>query len=76
MPTTVTAEEMRGYLAEGCKGAHESLLRAWNILNAAKDLLRQKTPPEVVLELIEHMEQHSKSEFIYNGPLTSSRMDR
>lgn len=41
----------------GCRGVHESMLRAYHIVRKVKDLLSRKTPTDVVLELIAEMEQ-------------------
>lgn len=38
---------------------HESILRAWSILNEVKYLLREAVPANVILELIEDMEDAS-----------------
>lgn len=35
---------------------HESLLRAFHIVDKVRELLEQDTPPKVVLEMIELME--------------------
>lgn len=40
----------------GAKGVHESVLRAYNILEKVKHLLEEKTPSKIVLELIREME--------------------
>jgi hypothetical protein len=37
-------------------GTHESVLRAWHILEKTKELLRKSVPTDVVLELINLME--------------------
>lgn len=54
--TEVTAEEMREMLARGCRGAHESVMRSYQILGKVKRLLEMGTPVAVVLELIALME--------------------
>jgi hypothetical protein len=41
----------------GTRGVHESVLRAYQILEKAKDLMRRNTPVDVVLELIAEMER-------------------
>ena len=38
------------------QSTHESTLRAFNILAEVKRLLEMKTPPEVILDVIEVME--------------------
>jgi len=37
--------------------SHESLLRAFHILEYVKELLKIKTPPEVILEIIDTIEE-------------------
>ena len=44
------------YESDGQK-CHESLLRAFHIVDKVKELLEKNTPPSVVLELIEQMEK-------------------
>lgn len=41
---------------------HESLLRSFHILRKVKDLLGKGTPPDVVLEIIEHIESVQQSD--------------
>jgi hypothetical protein len=43
----------------GCSGVHESTLRAYQILEKAKDFMRRGTPSDVVLELIAEMEDRA-----------------
>lgn len=50
MPTDVRQ------IHEGSSGVHESVLRAYQILEKVKELLDAGTPTEVVMELIETME--------------------
>ena len=50
-PTDVTEIPM------GCRGVHESMLRAWHVVRKVEDLLRRGTPADVVLELIAEMEE-------------------
>lgn len=38
---------------------HESILRAWSILNEVKYLLQEGVPAKIILELIEDMEDCS-----------------
>lgn len=52
VPTVVSKDN----LGENSTGAHESILRSYNIVMKVKDLLRRKVPADVVLELIEEME--------------------
>ena len=54
-PTTITA------IPVGCRGVHESTLKAYQILGKVKELLHKKVPSEVVLELIEEMEEKGES---------------
>jgi len=39
-----------------CKGAHESMTRAYHIVEKVKELLAVNTPPIVIAEMIEIME--------------------
>lgn len=39
-----------------CTGVHESVLRAFQILDKVKHLLHRGTPADVILELIDEME--------------------
>lgn len=55
--TCIDREQMREWLDSNCRGAHESILRAYQILQKAKQLLRDGVPAHVVLELIEMMEE-------------------
>jgi len=41
----------------GSQGFHESLLRAYHIVEKVKELLKLGTPQEVILEIIEEIEQ-------------------
>lgn len=43
--------------------AHESTLRAYQILQKVKEWLENDTPPETILELIEFMESEPNTEF-------------
>jgi hypothetical protein len=54
-PTSLTREEVERDLDAARKptGWHESLLRSYQTLQKVKDLLRDGTPPRVVLEIIE-----------------------
>ena len=54
--TCISREDMEEMLASPCQGAHESLLRAYQILIKVKRLLDLGTPREVLLELIALME--------------------
>lgn len=38
------------------EGVHESIFRSYHILEKAKWMLQEGTPPQVVLDLIEEME--------------------
>ena len=48
-------------IPSGCKGVHESVLRAYQILRKTKELCKKGVPTDVILELIELME--SKNEW-------------
>jgi len=61
MQTSIEAEQMRQYLAEGCKGVHESVLRSYQILEKVKWLLQLQTSPRVIAELIDFMEAQIES---------------
>jgi hypothetical protein len=50
IPTCVDA------IPAGAKGVHESVLRAYQILERVKDYLRRGVPGDVTLELIKEME--------------------
>lgn len=50
LPTSVYS------IPTGCKGVHESTLRAFHILEEVKRLLTLGTPSEVILELIQEMQ--------------------
>ncbi len=56
--TTITREEMQEMLDYGTEGAHESLMRSYQILDKVKRMLQAGTPREVVLELIALMESN------------------
>jgi hypothetical protein len=56
LPTSVTRDELVEYHEQGVSGVHESVLRAFNILNKVKWLLDKKTDPDVIRELIYLME--------------------
>lgn len=51
--------EMRTTFKEVTQRCDESILRAYNILNEVKYLLREGVPAKVILELIEDMEDCS-----------------
>ena len=51
MPTTVDV------IPSGSTGVHESCLRAYQILEYAKHLLAENTPPTIVLEIIKGLEE-------------------
>lgn len=53
MPTTTNA--LKGLTAGD--NFHESLLRAWHIVEQAKSLLERGTPADVVLHIINHLEK-------------------
>jgi len=55
MPTVLKPEDVTD---SHCKGWHESLLRAFHILQKVKWLLEKGTDNEVVLELIRVMESN------------------
>lgn len=42
-------------LIDAPRGFHESLLRSYSIVTKVRELLKQGTPPEVVVELIDLM---------------------
>lgn len=52
MPTVVDRDK----IPLGCKGVHESTLRAYNILCKVKYYLYKKVPAEIISELIDEME--------------------
>lgn len=54
LPTVLTPDYIRPKI-DYCNGFHESLLRSYNVLQKVKNLLQNKVPPEVVLDLIEIM---------------------
>jgi hypothetical protein len=60
MPTTLTTPQMKAMIAEGCKGAHESTLRAFHIVNHIKYLLDIDTPAAVILDVLEIMEARAE----------------
>lgn len=49
-----TVVELSDYAS--CGGVHESVLRAYNIVNKVRDLLKRGVPADVILELIDEME--------------------
>ena len=56
MPTCIESERWKSGNLASCSGAHESILRAYHILERVKYLLDAKVPAEVVRELIQMME--------------------
>jgi uncharacterized protein YPO0396 len=54
--TVLSREAAKEGIDSGCKGFHESVLRAHQILQKVKWLLKQGTTNEVTLELIALME--------------------
>jgi len=57
--TSISAQQMREHLASGCAGIHESVMRSYQILEKVKWLLERDTHPEVLKELIDHMESEA-----------------
>jgi len=53
---------------------HESLLRAYQILEHVKHLLEIKTPQEVILDIIEEIESAKSDEFFCDDEL--NRLNR
>lgn len=51
MPTVVTEVPC------GCSGVHESVLRAYNILERVKEWLSSRVPADVILDLIDELEE-------------------
>lgn len=58
MPTTIELPNQK---------IHESVLRSYNIMQKVVDLLRLKTPHEVIIELIEEMTSRDGRRFIPPG---------
>ena len=56
MPTTISSKDLVNY-AGTTSGIHESILKSWNILCEVKIMLAKNTAPELILELITHMEE-------------------
>lgn len=56
METTIDRGNMEKFLASGCNGVHESVLRSYQILSKVKVLLEANTRQDLILELIELME--------------------
>lgn len=56
-PTDLSAERVKRGLMEGCRGFHESLTRGYQISQKVRELLQQGTPPAVVLEIMDVMEE-------------------
>ena len=56
LPTSLSSAYMKAILERGSSGAHESLMRSYQLVQHVKGWLRDGTPPNVVLELIEHVE--------------------
>jgi len=57
MPTCVET------IPAGCKGVHESTLRAYQILKKVKNFLERGVPQDVILELVEEMESAGTADF-------------
>ncbi len=55
LPTTIR---------EASGNTHESIMRAWNILEKVKDYLRRGVPQDVILELISDMEGKPSSVYV------------
>lgn len=65
-PTVLESSYLRERLADYGRtpiptGFHESTLRAYSILEKVKELLRQKVPAQMILDLIEIMESKVES---------------
>jgi len=58
-PNILSMEFLKEFIRNnpGSTGIHESILRSYNILHVVRDLLIAKTPPTVILELIDDMER-------------------
>lgn len=55
-PTSITSEQMREILDTGCKGAHESVCRAFHVARKIREMLERGDSKETILECIELME--------------------
>lgn len=55
-PTMLSAEDMKVFTEGGSTGVHESVLRAYQILEKVKWLIDEGTPIKAIRELIELME--------------------
>ena len=58
MKTNISEEDFQNGSKRNFSGIHESTLRAYNILENVKELLRINTPHEVILQLINLMEKN------------------
>lgn len=56
MQTCVSSEEIRNVLKSNATGIHESVTKAFHILNLTKEYLGKGVPPDVMLEIIKHLE--------------------
>lgn len=54
--TCISREEVNKALVSGATGLHESLTRAFHILELTKEYLEKGVPPDVMLEIIKHLE--------------------
>jgi len=56
LPESIPAERMREFLAERCSGVHQSVLRGYHVAAKVRELLEANTPPAVVLQIMDVME--------------------
>lgn len=61
MPTTVDR------IPEHCRGVHESVLRAYNILALVKRWLKDGAPASIILEVIDDLENGRNRETDVTG---------
>ncbi len=57
MPTIVHKYWADKAFGDGAEGIHESTLQSWNVVQKIRELIEQKTPHAVLIEVIDDLTQ-------------------